>query len=172
MMKKILCAAAAALLLVSLSAAAFAATGVGTVTTVSVTPATAEKAGSVDTYTYICALTLDAEGKIVGVDFDALQTKGTFDTTGAAGEFNAAPLSKNEIKDGYGMKAISPIGLEWYEQMNALEAWCIGKTVDEVLAMNLDESGHPTDADLVSGCTVHINDQLVSLKKAAEACAQ
>ena len=42
-----------------------------------------------------------------------------------------------------------------------------GKTVAEVLAMPLNEKGVPTDADLVSGCTVHINDQLVSLEKAA-----
>ena len=166
-MKKILSAAVLTAMLLAIAATAFAATGVGSVTSVSVTPATAEKAGSVSAYVYTCAVTLDADGKITGVDFDAVQPAGTFDTTGAAGEFNAAPQSKNEIKEGYGMKAISPIGLEWYEQMDKLEDWCIGKTVEEVLATPLTEGGNPTDVDLVAGCTVHINDQLVALQKAA-----
>ena len=166
-MKKIITAAVVTALLLTLAASALAATGVGAVTSVSVTPATAEKAVSVSAYVYLCAVTLDDNGVITGVDFDAVQPAGAFDTTGAAGEFNAAPQTKNEIKEGYDMKAISPIGLEWYEQMDKLENWCIGKTVEQVVSMQLDANGKPTDADLVSGCTVHINDQLVSLQKAA-----
>ena len=80
---------------------------------------------------------------------------------------NPRDTSVEEIKEGYGMKKVSPIGLEWYEQMDKLEDWCIGKTVEEVLATPLTEGGNPTDVDLVAGCTVHINDQLVSLQKAA-----
>ena len=166
-MKKILTAALLTALLLTVAASAFAATGVGSVTSVSVTPATADAAGKVSIYVYTCAVTLDDAGKIIGVDFDAVQPAATFDNTGAAGEFNAAPQSKNEIKEGYGMKKASPIGLEWYEQMDKLEDWCIGKTVEEVLATPLTEGGNPTDVDLVAGCTVHINDQLVSLQKAA-----
>ena len=166
-MKKILTAALLTALLLALATSAMAATGVGAVTSVSVTAATAEKAGSVSAYVYLCAVTLDDNGVITGVDFDAVQPAGAFDTTGAAGEFNAAPQTKNEIKEGYGMKAISPIGLEWYEQMDKLEDWCIGKTVAEVLATELNENGKATDVDLVAGCTVHINDQLVALEKAA-----
>ena len=166
-MKKILTAALLTALLLTVAASAFAATGVGSVTSVSVTPATADAAGKVSIYVYTCAVTLDDAGKIIGVDFDAVQPAATFDNTGAAGEFNAAPQSKNEIKEGYGMKGVSPIGLEWYEQMDKLEDWCIGKTVEEVLATPLTEGGNPTDVDLVAGCTVHINDQLVSLQKAA-----
>ena len=166
-MKKILSAVLMTALLLTLAASALAATGVGAVTSVSVTPATADKAGSVSAYVYLCAVTLDDNGVITGVDFDAVQPAGAFDTTGAAGEFNAAPQTKNEIKEGYGMKRVSSIGKEWYEQAAALEEWCIGKTVDQVLGMELNEKGVPTDADLLSGCTVHINDQLVSLQKAA-----
>ena len=166
-MKKILTAALLTAILLTIAASAFAATGVGSVTSVSVTPATADAAGKVSIYVYTCAVTLDDNGVITGVDFDAVQPGATFDATGAAGEFNAAPISKNEIKEGYGMKKVSPIGLEWYEQMDKLEDWCIGKTVADVLATPLTEGGNPTDVDLVAGCTVHINDQLVSLEKAA-----
>ena len=152
-MKKILTAALLTAILMTLAASAFAATGVGSVTSVSVTPATADKAGSVSAYVYTCAVTLDENGVITGVDFDAVQPAGSFDTTGAAGEFNAAPLSKNEIKEGYGMKAISPIGLEWYEQMDKLEDWCIGKTV---AALEAEIAGKDAAAmvDAVSGCTL------------------
>ena len=166
-MKKILSAVLMTALLLTVAAGALAATGLGSVTSVSVTPATAEKAGSVSVSTYLCAVSLDKEGRIVTVDFDAVLPAGTFDTTGAAGEYVAEPQTKNELKEGYGMKAASPIGKEWYEQMNALEDWCVGKTVAEVLATPLNEKGAATDVDLVSGCTVHINDQLKALEKAA-----
>lgn len=166
-MKKILFAVLMTALLLTVTAGALAATGLGSVTSVTVTDATAEKAGSVSVSTYLCAVSLDEEGRIVTVDFDAVLPAGTFDTTGAAGEYVAEPQTKNELKEGYGMKAASPIGKEWYEQMNALEDWCVGKTVAEVLATPLNEKGAATDVDLVSGCTVHINDQLKALEKAA-----
>lgn len=166
-MKKILSTVLMTALLLTVAAGALAATGLGSVTSVTVTDATAEKAGSVSVSTYLCAVSLDEEGRIVTVDFDAVLPAGTFDTTGAAGEYVAEPQTKNELKEGYGMKAASPIGKEWYEQMNALEDWCVGKTVAEVLATPLNEKGAATDVDLVSGCTVHINDQLKALEKAA-----
>ena len=167
-MKKILTVVMLTALMLALATSALAATGLGSVTSVSVTAATAEKAGSVSAYTTMCAVTLDNEGKIVGCQFDAVQPKGTFDTTGAAGEFNAAPQTKNELGAGYGMAVASPIGKDWFEQADALATWCIGKTVEEVTGMTL-EAGVATDADLVSGCTVHISDQLAALAKAAAA---
>ena len=167
-MKKILAAALMAALLLTVATGALAATGLGVVGTVTNTAATAEKNGSVSGYIYVCAVTLDAEGKIEGVVFDAMQPAGSFDTTGAiVGEAVTNVVTKHEIKEGYGMKAISPIGKEWYEQMEALSAWCVGKTVAEVLAAPLTEGGNATDVDLLAGCTVHINDQLAALEKAA-----
>ena len=168
-MKKIVFAAVAALLLVSMTACALAATGLGTVGTVTNTAATAEKNGSVSGYIYTCAVTLDDAGRITGVVFDAMQPKGAFDVSGAiVGEEKTDVATKQEIGEGYGMKKVSQIGKEWDEQMDALSDWCVGKTLEEVLAVALDESGHTTDVDLLSGCTVHINDQLEALRKAIE----
>lgn len=161
-MKKILTAVLAALLMMSLTLSAFAATGLGSYTTVTVTAAAAEKAGSVAADTYMCAVTLDENGVITGVDFDVVQAKGAFDAAGAvSGEASIVPQTKDELKDAYGMKAISPIGKEYYEQMQALEAWCIGKTVEEVVTLSAD------DADLKAGCTVGIANHLIVLEKAA-----
>jgi len=167
-MKKILSAVLLAALLLTLATSALAATGLGVVGTMTNTAATAEQNGSASGYIFVCAVTLDDAGKIEGVVFDAMQPKTTFDATGAiVGDAVTNVVTKNELKEGYGMKGVSPIGKEWYEQMEALSAWCVGKTVAEVLATPLTEGGNPTDADLVSGCTVHINDQLVALEKAA-----
>lgn len=149
-MKKILSAIIAASLILSLSACAFAATGLGSYTTGKVAD------GKVSVDTYMCAVTLDENGKITGVDFDVVQASAAADTDAA---FEAQ--SKRELGDNYGMKAISPIGKEYFEQMDALEAWCIGKTVEEVIAGSAD------DADLKAGCTVGIANQLIVLQEAA-----
>ena len=168
-MKKILTVVMLTALMLALATSALAATGLGSVTSVSVTAAEAEKAGSVSVNTTMCAVTLDDEGKIVGCQFDAVQPKGTFDTTGAAGEFNAAPQTKNELGAGYGMAVASPIGKDWFEQADALATWCIGKTVEEVLGMQTLESGAPDEADLKTGCTIGVGDFLKALEKAAAA---
>jgi len=155
-MKKIVALVLASLLVLSMTSA-FAATGLGSVTTVQATATTAEKAGSVTATTTMCAVTLDAEGKIVGISFDVVQAKGSTDAAATA-----ETQSKDELKEAYGMKAISPIGKEYYEQMDALAAWCIGKTVEEVL-----NGAAAEDADLKAGCTIGIADQLLALQEAA-----
>jgi len=169
-MKKILSAVLMTALLLTLAASALAATGVGSTTAVSAAAATADAAGSVTVTTTMCAVTLDDEGKFAAVAFDVIESKAGFDAAGAiAGEVNAAPQTKAELGEAYGMKAISPIGKEWNEQMDALAAWCVGKTPAEVLGMAFGENGKPTDADLIAGCTIYINDHLKALEKAVAA---
>ena len=172
-MKKILTVVMLTALMLALATSALAATGLGSVTTVSVTAAAADNAGTASVNTTKCAVTHDDEGKIVAVQFDVVQPKGAFDATGAAADFNAAPQTKKELKEGYGMVKASAIGKEWYEQAAALEAWCIGKTVDEVLGMPTFDRGDghhtmvPDDADLKTGCTITVGDYLKALEKAA-----
>ena len=126
-----------------------------------------EKDGSYEVLTTVCSLVLDDEGKIKHVKFDTAQTKVGFTAAGAATvEAGTVVPSKEEKQDAYGMRKASPIGKEWFEQAAALEAWCIGKTVAEVLAAPLN-NGYPTDVDLVAGCTMGISDYLVALEKAA-----
>lgn len=166
-MKKILSAVLALALVLSMASVAFAATGLGSYTSVSATAA-GDKNGSVSVNTTMCALTLDEDGKITGISFDVVQSKAAFDKTGAiAGEVNAQPQSKGELGEGYGMKKASAIGKEYFEQMDALEAWCIGKTVEEVLTALSSENGYiPDDVDVKSSCTVGVADQLKALEKA------
>ena len=172
-MKKILTVALMTALLLAIATTAMAATGLGSITSVSLTPAGASN-GSVSVNTTMCAVTLDEAGKIVAVKFDVVQPKAAFDATGAAsGELNAAPQTKKELKEGYGMKRVSSIGKEWYEQAAALEEWCIGKTVEEVLGMKTFDRGDgshtmvPDEADLKAGCTITVGDYLKALVNAA-----
>lgn len=174
-MKKILTAAMLTVLMMALATGALAATGLGSVTSVKVTAATAEKEGTVSVNTTMCAVTLDDAGKITAVSFDVVQPKGAFDATGAAAEFNAEPQTKKELGENYGMRKASAIGKEWFEQAEALENWCIGKTVEEVLGMKTFDRGDgshtmvPDEADLKTGCTITVGDYLKALEKAAAA---
>ena len=148
-MKKILSAVIVAMMILSLTAAAFAATGLGTVISGKVA------SGNVSVEAIMCAVSLNSEGVIIGVDFDEVQV-----STDASIEASLAPQTKRELGENYGMKAISPIGKEYYEQMDALEDWCIGKTVEEVL------NGAVEDADLKAGCTVYNGNLIMALEKA------
>ena len=123
--------------------------------------AEADKAGSVTINTTMCALELDDAGKITAVSFDIAQNKVGFDATGAlTGELTGEHPTKKELGDGYGMKAASGIGKEWFEQAEALEDWCVGKTVEEVVTMPTYDKGDgrhtqvPDDVDLKTGCTI------------------
>jgi hypothetical protein len=54
------------------------------------------------------------------------------------------------------MKAKSGIGKEWYEQANFFANYVKGKSADEVSAIAVDEKGHATSADVLTGATVGI----------------
>lgn len=174
-MNKFAMTAATAALMLSLSAGALAASGLGSVTTMSGAGAEADKAGSVTINTTMCALELDDAGKITAVSFDIAQNKVSFDATGAlTSELTGEHPTKKELGDGYGMKAASGIGKEWFEQAEALEDWCVGKTVEEVVTMPTYDKGDgrhtqvPDDVDLKTGCTIDMGSFLGALQEAAD----
>lgn len=170
-MKKI-ASVLAMILVLAMATSAFAATGLGSVTTVATTAATESANGSVSVNTTICALTVDENGVIVGIKMDAIQPKGAFTATGEAASEDGEVTPKVALQEGYGMRKASAIGAEWFEQAAAFEAWCIGKTVEEVLAtptMDKGDGHHtqvPTDVDLTAGCTIDIGDFKVALSRA------
>ena len=117
----------------------------------------------------VAAVTLDENGKIVSCQIDAIQTKVSVDGTGAIAADNATQFtSKYDLKDGYAMKSASPIGKEWYEQIDVYEQWCVGKTADEVKA-GVAENGAPSDEALLTGCTIKVGDIAAAV---ADACAK
>ncbi|MEG2143803.1 MAG: hypothetical protein RRY40_00595, partial [Oscillospiraceae bacterium] len=60
----------------------------------------------------------------------------------------------------------SDIKKEWFEQINSFEKWAVGKTVNEVSALELDENNIPLLEELKTGVTIDVSDQIAALKKA------
>ena len=147
--------------------------GSASVTTVAGRTATAEVAGRVQTNVVFTGVAFDKDGKVLAVAIDNAQNSGTFDTMGAIVK---AEVSKTKIEKGdeYGMKAASAIGKEWYEQMNALTAVMVGKTVAEILAIPTakKDDAHPevpSGDDLKSSVSISIEGYRAAVEKAFEA---
>ena len=134
--------------------------------------ASADAAGSAQANTDFAVVLLDAAGKVLYVKNDVSQNSAKFDQAGAFEAFTEVP-SKHVRKDDYGMKGVSGIGKEWFEQANALNEWMVGQTVAEIAAVPTEErdASHPavpTGEDLKSSVTITINSYLEVLEKAAE----
>ena len=113
------------------------------------------------------------EGNVIKyVYFDVAQDKVTFDSAGHVTSDNATSMSKKDLGDNYGMKDKSPIKKEWFEQVEALEKWAVGKTVEEVLNMPTTQKDEkhtvPADKDLMTGCTISVTGFQQALEKAVK----
>ena len=162
-MKKILAVGLASVLAVSFAAcsngaddnasngstdAAAAKTGYAVVSSISEVEATTLTIDSV-----CAAVLVDADGKIIDCKIDEAQTKPDLATNNG----DVTDLrTKDEKLEDYNMKGASPIGKEWYEQIDAFEAFAKNKTADEIAAA-VGEDGYPTDADLSAGCTINVS---------------
>ncbi len=142
--------------------------GLGIVTTIAKSKdATADAEGQAQAYSIYTVTTFDAEGKITSNIIDASQATSKFDATGKITSDITAPVkTKVELGDEYGMKKASQIGKEWFEQAAAFSEYVAGKTVEEVKAFATDETGHNTEADLVSSVTVGIDEFKTVIEKA------
>lgn len=129
--------------------------------------------GTTQVDTTACAVAVDANGKIVNITWDCTQGKAAFDKTGTPKSEPASNIqTKRELGEGYGMKGISGIGKEWYEQIDALQTYSVGKTVADITGMattKRDDAHIAVPAeDLKTGCTMTIEDFQLSLDKAAK----
>lgn len=110
--------------------------------------------------TYMNALGLDDEGKIVANYVDVVQAKVAANADGTV-ETSDDVLSKKELKDDYNMRKASAIGREWFEQMEDFQAFTIGKTVEEVQNIPVKERDEnhqnvPDLAELESTVTITV----------------
>ena len=131
-------------------------TGYAFTTSLTAENATAEADGNATTDISLIAVTVTEEGVIESCEIDAIQGKVTF---GADGQLTSEPgevLSKMELGEAYGMKGFSPIGKEWNEQVEAIEKYAVGKTVEELKTNAIDETGVVKDADLASSATIYM----------------
>lgn len=70
--------------------------------------------------------------------------------------------TKKKLKDDYNMKGSSSIGKEWYEQIEFLEKQLVGSDGNLVL----DETGKPSDEDVLAGCTIYLTEIMNAVHEA------
>ncbi len=117
----------------------------------------------------VAAVILDADGKIVACEIDSAQSKVMIEDGFLQDGATALTFkTKYELGDDYNMKTYGGAIGEWYEQADAFEEYCVGKTADEVKNMSLAENGKATDSDLLSGCTIAVTDFKKAVVKALE----
>ena len=128
-----------------------------------------ETNGSADSVATAAAVLLDKDGKIVKCAIDTANNALAFTSDGkavAAGEL----LTKSEKGDNYGMKAYGGAKKEWYEQKDAFISVVIGKTIDEVKALEKDGKG--TDEVVNAGCTIKVSEFIPALEEAVKNAAE
>ena len=129
-----------------------------------------EKGASAQISTTIVAATFDSNDVIVSIDVDAAQQKASFDLEGKlAGEVDLR--TKAEKQFDYNMLAFGGSVAEWFEQVDAFEAWATGKTLSEVTGMEFTTNSHgyedtPAAEDLKASCTISMTAFLDALQKA------
>lgn len=141
--------------------------GLGIVTNMEKSKDAGEEDGLAQAYSMYAAATFGPDGRITSCVLDGSQSNVNFDGSGKiTTDLNAAPLTKNELREQYGMKQASGIGLEWYEQAANYAAYAVGKTVEELTGLSVNDHGSPTDGELSGSVTIAIGDFNGCLEKA------
>jgi hypothetical protein len=131
------------------------------------TSATADADGLAEVDSFIVAVLVGSDGKIADCKIDASQAKMNFSAAGKlTTDVTTVFKSKQELGTEYGTKGSSSISKEWNEQADFFANYVIGKTVDEVKGIAVDDKGYASGADLTAGITVHIGDFIAGVEKA------
>jgi hypothetical protein len=141
--------------------------GLGVATNIAGSKDVSDKDGLAQAYSYYTANTFGADGKITSCVIDASQSNVNFSKEGkVTSDLKAALQTKDELGAKYGMLKASKIGKEWNEQATAFAKYVVGKTVDEVKGIAINDKGAPTISELTSSVTVHISDFTATIEKA------
>lgn len=132
-----------------------------------------EKGAMAQADTTMAAVGFDKDGKVVSVTVDVAQTKVEFNAEGMPVEIKEYNDSKKERGADYNMKGASTIGKEWDEQMASLEEWMVGKTVEEIMGVEVMErdATHkhvPNVPELTSSVTITIESYQAAVQEAWE----
>lgn len=143
-------------------------TGLAVIPTVASSSGAGEKNGVAQSDITLVAVLIDDNGVICSCDIDSIQAKTEFDAHGAVvSDLSVPVLTKNELGSDYGMGKFSGIGSEWSEQASYLAGYAVGKTVDELRGISLNERGAASaDTDLSSSVTISIAGYLDAIELA------
>lgn len=146
--------------------------GLGIITSIGKSKEKTEDGAEAAVDTTMAAVAFDKDGKIVSVSIDVVQNKVVFDKDmNIASKLDDTFKSKKELKEAYGMKSNSEIEKEWFEQIEALEKWMVGKTVEEVKNMKTVERDEnhtrvPDEEDLKTTVTITVETYIGAVDKA------
>ena len=130
--------------------------------------ATAEEAGEAKYDVTMVAVLVDDNGVIQDCIIDGIATSVKFDAAGAlVTDIAAAPQTKNELGENYGMVAWGGAIAEWDAQAAALASFAVGKTVEELKSGAIDETGKaPAGSDLATQATIYLGGYVSAIEKA------
>ena len=129
--------------------------------------ASAEEDGEGKYDVTMVAVLVDDNGVITDCIIDGISASVTFDASGAiTSDLTAAPQTKNELGENYGMVAWGGAIAEWDAQAAALASYAVGKTVDELKNGAVDETGYALDADLASSATIYLGGYVSAIEAA------
>ena len=121
-------------------------------------PADNDGKGTFQAYVNFACTTQNANGEITAVLIDSIQANPSWDATGKLTTDLEQDVRTKYTKQGdYNMKPASPIGKEWFEQIDVFKQTIIGKKAADVTAIAVDEKGYPTDDTLRTGCTMKVS---------------
>lgn len=128
-----------------------------------------EKDGLAQLDVDVAAITMNGD-TITACAIDSVQAKVSFDANGAiTTDLTAAPQTKNELGEGYGMKAYAGATYEWNEQAANFAAYVTGKTAAEVAGIAINDSTKPAEGtDLAATVTISIGGFQNLIAKAAK----
>ena len=115
----------------------------------------------------VVAVTVDDNGVIASCVIDSIPATVKFDANGViTSDLTAAVSTKNELGENYGMVAYGGAVAEWNEQAAALASYAVGKTVEELKTMAIDETGYAADADLATTATFYLGGYVSAIEAA------
>lgn len=124
----------------------------------------------IDVTTSVVSLILDDNDVILASFIDSPQSRVHLNDEG---EINPNDIigyipTRGQLREAYNMKPASPINMEWYQQIESLSEWMIGKTVSEVRGLSVSEDSIIEDTDLTSSVTISVNSIMTAFNKAVE----
>ena len=140
--------------------------GIGSYTTTdsSYSSVEGEHGKSVVNTTYATVI-FDENDIIRKVYIDQVESKVLFDANGqlVTEGTDTNIRSKRELGDEYNMKPASPLGKEWYEQVNSIESWLVGKNIRDIAngVMSNNMYGNNGYTDSVTGGVEGVADGIV-----------
>ena len=132
-----------------------------------------KKDGTNEIDTTIFGAAVNADGKIIAVDTDCTQVRFTFNAAGESTFTDTEVPTKRQRGAAYGMKGSEIWGTdkvvekEWFEQADAFESLCIGKTATEIAGLAASD-GKGTDTVKDAGCTITVSGFTAAAAKIAK----